>query len=175
MTKTVVLEAIKDLPEEFPLEDLVERLIMLKKTELGLWQAQEDKPAAREEARKYLGIVAHPMNIESLRTFCLSLPGVTEDIKWGYDLCFCIGEKMFCVTTADTAEGASFKVRDEEFDEMTGREGIIPAPYMARAKWVYVLDFLWLSNAEWQHFIRQSYELVKAKLPKKIQEALCRA
>jgi predicted DNA-binding protein (MmcQ/YjbR family) len=38
------------------------------------------------------------MNIEQLRKFCLSFPGATEDIKWGADLCFCVGEKMFCVT-----------------------------------------------------------------------------
>ncbi len=102
------------------------------------------------------------MNIESLRTFCLSLPGVTEDVKWDYDLCFCIEGKIFCITSADADDGASFKVRDEEFREMVDREGIIPAPYMRRAKWVYVLDFLWMSDTEWQHFIRQSYELVKA-------------
>ncbi|MFN0033542.1 MAG: MmcQ/YjbR family DNA-binding protein [Saprospiraceae bacterium] len=108
------------------------------------------------------------MNVESLRTLCLSFPGVTEDIKWGYDLCFSVGEKMFCVTIPDADEGASFKVLDEEFHEMVSREGIIPAPYMARYKWVQVQDFLWLSDKEWEHYIRQSYELVKAKLPKKV-------
>ena len=112
------------------------------------------------------------MNIESLRTLCLSLPSVTEDIKWGNDLCFLVGEKMFCATSADTDQGASFKVRDEEYGDMLSREGIIPAPYLARAKWVYVLDFLWLSDTEWEHYIRQSYELVKAKLSKKLRENL---
>ncbi|HRI60635.1 MAG TPA: MmcQ/YjbR family DNA-binding protein [Saprospiraceae bacterium] len=112
------------------------------------------------------------MNIESLRDLCLSFPGVTEDIKWGSDLCFLVGEKMFCVASADIDQGASFKVRDEEYRDMIAREGIIPAPYLARAKWVYVLDFLWLSDAEWEHYARQSYELVKAKLPKKILESL---
>ena len=112
------------------------------------------------------------MNIESLRSLCLGLPSVTEDIKWEHDLCFSIGGKMFCVATADADDGASFKVRDEEFKEMVDREGIIPAPYLKRAQWVYVLDFLWLSDAEWQHYISQSYELVKATLPKKLRETL---
>ncbi len=112
------------------------------------------------------------MNIESLRTLCLSLPGATEDIKWESDLCFLVGEKMFCTASADTDQGASFKVPDEEYRDMIAREGIIPAPYLARAKWVYVLDFLWLSDAEWEHCIRQSYELVKAKLPKKLRDSL---
>lgn len=112
------------------------------------------------------------MNIDTLRTLCLSLPGATEDIKWDHDLCFSIGGKMFCVTTADADDGASFKVREEEYKEMTEREGIIPAPYLKRAKWVYVLDFLWLTDAEWEYYIRQSYELVKAGLPKKILKDL---
>lgn len=112
------------------------------------------------------------MNVESLRNLCLSFPGVTEDVKWGHDLCFLIGAKMFCVTSADAEEGASFKVRDEEFDEMTARQGIVPAPYMARNKWVFVTDFSGLTDAEWAHFTRQSYELIKAGLPKKVRENL---
>jgi predicted DNA-binding protein (MmcQ/YjbR family) len=79
---------------------------------------------------------------------------------------------MFCITSADADQGASFKVRDEEFEEMTSREGVIPAPYLARAKWVYVVDFVWLSDEEWHHYVRQSYELIKEKLPKKLRETL---
>ncbi len=112
------------------------------------------------------------MDISTLRNLCLSFPGVTEDVKWDHDLCFSVGGKMFCVTAADTDEGASFKVRDEEFDEMTGREGIVPAPYLARNKWVYVSGFFHLPDPEWERLVLQSYELVKAKLPKKIRENL---
>ena len=108
------------------------------------------------------------MNIEKLRELCLSLPGVTEDIKWESDLCFSIAGKMFCVTSVDVDSGASFKVTEEEFRAFSHREGVIPAPYMARYKWVYVLEFIWLSDAEWDHYIRQSYELVREKLPKKV-------
>lgn len=112
------------------------------------------------------------MNIEALRTLCLSFPGVTEVIKWDRDLCFLVGELMFCVTSVNADQGASFKVPDEDFGEMTSREGIIPAPYLGRAKWVYVLDFARLSEQEWRKYIQQSYELVKSKLPKKIQDSL---
>ncbi len=47
------------------------------------------------------------MNLEHLRKYCLSFPGVTEDVKWGNDLCFCVGEKMFCVTGVDGGGGFS--------------------------------------------------------------------
>ena len=110
------------------------------------------------------------MTLDKLRELCLSFPGVTEDLKWGADICFSVGEKMFCVT--GTWGGASFKVLPEEFEELTERDGIIPAHYMARNKWVTVEDWTKLKPKEWQHYIGQSYELIKAKLPKKVQLSL---
>jgi predicted DNA-binding protein (MmcQ/YjbR family) len=109
------------------------------------------------------------MNTEQLREFCLSLPGVTEDIKWGNDLCFLIGGKMFCVTGVAGDSHTSFKVKDEEFEELCERPGIIPAPYMARNKWVAVTAPGKLNTKEWKHYVRQSYEMILSKLPKKVQ------
>nr|WP_221626998.1 MmcQ/YjbR family DNA-binding protein [Pontibacter sp. Tf4] len=100
------------------------------------------------------------------------MPGVTEDIKWGADLCFLVGAKMFCVTSIDPPHSVSFKVTDDEFDEMAARPGIIPAPYMARNKWVNVQEWNILTDAEWDTYVKQSYSLVKAKLPKKLQKEI---
>jgi predicted DNA-binding protein (MmcQ/YjbR family) len=112
------------------------------------------------------------MNIEQLREFCLSLKGVTEDIKWGHDLCFCVGEKMFCVTGLTGPLKVSLKVKDGEFDALSSSEGIIPAPYMARNKWIHVEEADRFNKKEWEHYIRQSYEMVKSKLPKKLQKEI---
>ena len=112
------------------------------------------------------------MNIDLFRNVCLSLPAVTEDVKWDNDLCFCLGGKMFCVTALDPPFKASFKVTDEEFEELSVSEGFMPAPYMARAKWVLVSDPSRLSKKEWEQYIKQSYELVKAKIPKKLLKEL---
>lgn len=112
------------------------------------------------------------MNIEQLREFALSLPQATEDVKWGNDLCFCIAEKMFCVTGLSGNFGASLKVKPEEFEELVARDGIIPAPYMARNKWVYIKDASVLTDEQWEYYVRQSYELVASKLPKKVQKEL---
>ncbi|HEV8426569.1 MAG TPA: MmcQ/YjbR family DNA-binding protein [Pyrinomonadaceae bacterium] len=108
------------------------------------------------------------MNIETLRDFCRSLPAVTEDIKWGHDLCFSVGLKMFCVATLDGPLSVSFKVKDDEFEELANSPGMRPAPYVARYKWVLVEDVSSLSRKEWEHYMRQSYDLVRAKLPKKV-------
>ena len=108
------------------------------------------------------------MNIETLRNFCMSLPAATEDIKWDQDLCFSVAGKMFCVAGLEGPLTVSFKVRDEEFDELTGAPGMRPAPYVARYKWVLVEEVGRLSRVEWEHYLRQSYQLVRAKLPKKL-------
>jgi predicted DNA-binding protein (MmcQ/YjbR family) len=117
----------------------------------------------------HLATKTHLMDVEQLRKFCLSLPGVTEDIKWGHDLCFSIGSRMFCVTSMEAPVKTSFKVKDEEFDEITAKDGFIPAPYMARAKWILVEKRSALSKKEWEHFITQSYQLVASKLTKKLR------
>ena len=112
------------------------------------------------------------MDIEFLRSRCLRLPGTSEDVKWGNDLCFLVGDKMFCVTSLDPPFQISFKVTDQEFEELSASEGFIPAPYMARAKWVLVQNAGKLNKKEWERYIRQSYELVKMKLTKKVRKEL---
>ncbi len=108
------------------------------------------------------------MDIEAIRDFCRALPAVTEDIKWGHDLCFSVAGKMFCVASLEPPLVVSFKVRDEEFDEMAGSPGMRPAPYLARYKWVLVEEAGRLGRKEWEHYLRQSYDLVRARLPKKV-------
>lgn len=113
------------------------------------------------------------MEIESIQHICKGFPGVTEDIKWENHLCFCVAGKMFLLLGLDeTPTTASFKVSDEEFDEISSREGFKPAPYMAKNKWVKVDNINRMSNQEWQQRTKDSYEIVRAKLPKKIQTLL---
>lgn len=111
------------------------------------------------------------MTIDEIQAMCKQLKGVTEDIKWGHDLVFSIGGKMFCVVGMDQLPvSASFKVREEEFEEMCTREGFKPAPYTAKYKWVWVADIKMMSNKEWKFYTRQSYDLVVEKLSLKIKK-----
>lgn len=114
------------------------------------------------------------MTLESLRAFCRTLPHVTEDVKWGNDLCFLIAAKMFCVASLDAKEGnrVAFKCSPEVFAELIERDGNIPAPYMARNHWVSLTAWSAMRDAELRQAITDSYALVKAKLPKKTQEKL---
>lgn len=113
------------------------------------------------------------MDFEKAKAVCRSFPGCTEDIKWGEDLVFSVGEKMFAITRRDTpATGMSFKVDDDRFLELTDRPGIIPAPYLARARWVHVDPGARLPDAEATELLRRSYDLVFAKLTKKLQREI---
>ena len=112
------------------------------------------------------------MNVEALRKICLSFPGATESIKWGNDLVFSVGEKMFCVTSFEEAFKCSFKVPDDAFEELSVRPGFAAAPYLARAKWVLVSNEAGLAKDEWPQFLKQSYELVANKLTKKQRSML---
>jgi predicted DNA-binding protein (MmcQ/YjbR family) len=107
------------------------------------------------------------MTIETIRTICRALPKVTEDIKWGSDLCFCVAGKMFAVVDMGVPHRIAFKCTPEMFGELIEREGIIPAPYMARNMWVLEQQLgEVLERRELEALIRTSYELVVAKLPK---------
>lgn len=113
------------------------------------------------------------MDIEAAKALCRSFPGATEETKWGEDLVFSVGARMFAVTgKAVPAQAMSFKVEDDRFLELTDRPGIIPAPYLARAKWVQVDAGAGLGDEEAARLLRRSYELVFAKLTKKLQREI---
>ena len=113
------------------------------------------------------------MNVDWLRELCLSFPGVTEQIQWGNDLLFKVGGKMFAASPLEPAPVClSFKASPENFAELTERPHIIPAPYLARAQWVALESRDAVPRNELAGLLRESYELVAAKLPKKIRESL---
>jgi len=111
---------------------------------------------------------------------CKALPGATYDVKWGKDECYSVGGKMFAVIGPGGTYGGrkaaawsiGFKVDDNRFLELTDREGIIPAPYMAKHKWVLVQDPSKVGDAELKDLVTRSHLLVALKLPKKTREKL---
>lgn len=106
------------------------------------------------------------MDADTLRAWVGSWPGVTDDIKWGNDLVFSVGAKMFCATDVTGTGGLGFKVDAERFLELTDRPGFAPAKYLARAHWVDVAKPDALPAEELRALLRRSYELVRAKLTK---------
>lgn len=111
------------------------------------------------------------MDAESLRAFLLTLPHVAETMQWGDNLVFWTanksqGGKMFAVLVLDSPRAVlSFAAGPERFAELIEREGIFPAPYLARAHWVALERWDALPAAELKSLLRDARDLVYAKLP----------
>jgi predicted DNA-binding protein (MmcQ/YjbR family) len=106
------------------------------------------------------------LTIETVRSLCRTLPHVTEEIKCGHDLCFCVWVKMITVVNLVRPHSIAFKCTPETFGELIERPGIIPAPYMARNMWVQEQELgEVLDRRELETLVRTSYDLVVAKLP----------
>lgn len=113
------------------------------------------------------------MNVDWVRHLCLSFPQATEEEVWTNDLTFKVAGKMFAHTVLIPAPvWLSFKASPEKFAELTERSGIVPAPYLARAQWIALETKDALPPEELAALLRESYNMVIAKLPKKTREAL---
>jgi predicted DNA-binding protein (MmcQ/YjbR family) len=111
------------------------------------------------------------MKPADMHEYCRSLPGATEDIKWGKDLIFSVGGKMFAGFDADGGQGMGFKCSVDDFDVLTKRPGIIPAPYAARFGWVSLTSNTALDPAEAKKYVLASYTMVREALPKRVRES----
>ncbi len=124
------------------------------------------------------------MDAESTRRFLKSLPHVKETRQWGDNLVFWVGDKttggkMFALINLDDESRLgrqpvvfSFAADPEQFHELLEIEGVLPAPYLARAKWVALAEWNIFRKAELEELLRQAHTRVFQKLPKKVKAAL---
>lgn len=104
------------------------------------------------------------VNIDSIRAYCLSFPNASEKLQWDDELCFKIGGKIFVMLGLDNPR-LCFKCTPDTFAELIEREGIRPAPYVGRYKWVMLDRLDAVGDSELEELIRQSYDMVAAKAP----------
>ena len=115
------------------------------------------------------------MTPSQIAAFCKTLPHATCVVQWEGVQVFKVGGKMFCVMNLEPQRGEvvlSFKASDEEFIELQEIEGVVPAPYMARAKWVALQQRNILPALELKRLLGSARDLVVATLPKKVQQEL---
>ena len=119
------------------------------------------------------------MNIESLRAYLMSLPHVEETMQWGDNIVFwagdkAIGGKMFALAnlSPDSNGVLSFAAGPERYAELLEIEGAFPAPYLARASWIAIERYDVFSSNELKDLLRNAYDLVFAKLPKRTKDVL---
>lgn len=135
-----------------------------------------------------------PMDVERLRAYLLDLSHVVETMQWGANLVFwagdkAIGGKMFALIDLDEPTPPSraanqqpatsnqqlllsYSAGPDRYAELLERDGLVPAPYFARAHWVAAERWDVFSDAEWQRELRAAHEITLAKLPKKVRATL---
>ena len=124
------------------------------------------------------------MDAERIRTYLLTLPHTVETRQWGNNLVFwvadkTIGGKMFALINLDDPGGTrlakaalSFAASPERFHELLEIEGVIPAPYLARAHWIALEHWDVLRKNELEDLLRTANTLIYAKLPKRTKDVL---
>ncbi|MFZ5669461.1 MAG: MmcQ/YjbR family DNA-binding protein [Pseudomonadota bacterium] len=99
------------------------------------------------------------------------LPGVTVEQPWeGHDV-YKVGGRMFAVYSPGN-DSFSFKASDIAFEVLTGTGPGKPAPYLARAKWVWFASLQARDEAEVADWLRTAHGLVAARLTRKARAAL---
>jgi predicted DNA-binding protein (MmcQ/YjbR family) len=108
---------------------------------------------------------------DQLLTYCRRLPAATEDIKWGQHVCFSVGHKLFVIFGEDLRQ-FTVKVDPSDFAPLTALEGIIPAPYLARAGWVTADTAAGVNAAMARKLLLDSWRLVAERLSARVRRGL---
>ena len=115
------------------------------------------------------------MNIESLRNFCLSLKGTSEEFPFDSNtLVFKVGGKIFLLTSLDASE-LQFNVKCDP--EMAAQlreqyDTVLPGYHMNKKHWNTIIANGTNSDSQLKEWISNSYQLVVDSLPKKMKEEL---
>jgi predicted DNA-binding protein (MmcQ/YjbR family) len=118
------------------------------------------------------------MDAELLRSYLLTLPHVEETMQWGESLVFWVGNKhlggkMFAVANLGASSRVlSFAAGRDRFAELLETEGVIPAPYLARAHWVAIEQWDTIPTPQLKSLLQDARALVENKLPKRTRQNL---
>jgi predicted DNA-binding protein (MmcQ/YjbR family) len=119
------------------------------------------------------------MDAERAREYLLRLPHVVETMQWGANLVFWVGDKaiggkMFALLNLDDDHRGvlSFAAGPERYAELLETEGVLPAPYLARAYWVSLRNWGVLRTNELEEQLKLAHSLIYGKLPKKTRDTL---
>jgi predicted DNA-binding protein (MmcQ/YjbR family) len=118
--------------------------------------------------------MAHVHNFferDGFEAFISTLPAAGLSRQWGDASVAKVGGKIFALYVEDVAGSGSlsFKCTDLAFEMLPELQGVRPAPYLARAKWVAVKAGAALSPTEIAAYVVEAHRLVAAKLPRRVR------
>ncbi len=110
------------------------------------------------------------MNRAEFDTYCRSLKATTNVEQWGGATVWKIGGKIFAICShwgEGPADRISFKCSDMTYAILCEQNGIVPAPYLARAKWVQINDPDAMSDDDIRTYIKAAYRIITGKLTRR--------
>ena len=115
------------------------------------------------------------MTRDDFNAFCASLPATTHVVQWGGADVWKIGGQVFAIGWDEGDSCAvTFKAGDFAFEILGDAPGLRPAPYLASRglKWIQNHATPGLDDEELRAYLRRSYDMVAADLPKKTRKTL---
>lgn len=115
------------------------------------------------------------MNIEEIREYCLSLPGVEETFPFDeHTLVFKVMGKMFCLCALERLpHQINVKCDPERAIELREEySGVIPGYHMSKKHWNTLIFDMSFDDDQTREWIKDSYDLVAGSLTKKLKEEL---
>jgi predicted DNA-binding protein (MmcQ/YjbR family) len=110
---------------------------------------------------------------DAFRDACLGLPAATLTVQWGDTQVFKVGGRMFALMGGAVAQdGISLKVSDLAYEVLVETGRAVPAPYLARARWVRFSDLATLDEAEVRDWLHNAHRLVVARLTRAVRREL---
>ena len=115
------------------------------------------------------------MNVEDIRDYCISKPGVTEGFPFNDTaLVFKVAGKMFALLDlSEDSRGISLKCDPELVIELREQHPeVTPAYHFNKQHWNGISLQGSISNSQMEEWIDHSYSIVVNSLPKSKREAL---
>jgi len=123
------------------------------------------------------------MRLDDFNSFCENLPATTKVIQWGGAHVWKVGGKIFAIasfwgpnsknkTLPKEGSKISFKCSEFSYRILIEQENIIPAPYLARAKWVQIETDDAMGDEDIRSYIKEAHTIIVAKLTKKLRVEL---
>lgn len=114
------------------------------------------------------------MTYAEIEKHCLSLPCVTAASQWRGHRVFKVGGRMFAVLSPRDRrpQTMSFKTSEESFAILVAANGVVPAPYLARASWVRLERLGALPGRELKAYLGRAHGLAAQSLSRKKRSEL---
>ncbi|NVJ69659.1 MAG: MmcQ/YjbR family DNA-binding protein [Alphaproteobacteria bacterium] len=115
------------------------------------------------------------MNRVDFDAYCSTLKATTNVVQWGGSSVWKVGGKIFAICShwgPVDRDCISFKCAEHSYQVLCELPGVVPAPYLARAKWVQVQSNEALTDDDVKSYIEKAHALIAAKLTKKQQREL---